>query len=321
MMLTEKQRKILSSAQLQAHAPVSRIAEETGYREHTVRYCLEDLKAKGILDGFAFINPYPLGYTQYGIYFSRTSESKASRQKLLDALVDSSHTSWVAEFGGDFQYGVTVYAKRITDVDRFFSSLTERCGGRFFEKSFALPVSWTIFRSKYLSSHKSAVECLSGSGHTEEAKIDATDHRILKRISAPKCSSRTALARELGLPLTTLDYRIRRLEKMGVIVGYAYRVNPSVYGSQMFVLMIYAQNPSSELTDKLYRFSAAHPHVTSFTHCIGSWDYELRVEVKNSRSVAEITQEIHERFGQQIGNVKVLTFFESLKANTYPFQE
>lgn len=319
MLLNEKQRRIVSSVQLQAQAPVSAIARETGYREHTVRYCLEDLKSRGILDGFAFINPYPLGYTQYRIYFSRTPETKVSKQKLLEALVSSPRTAWVAEFGGDFQYGVSLYAKRITEVDTFFSDLSAKCGGKFYEKSFALPVSWTSYRCKYLSSHKSAVECLSGGGNAAEASIDELDHRILRAISGPAVASRVKIARELGIPVTTLDYRIKRLEKRGVIVGYAYRVNARACGLQMFALMVYTRNPSPEFTTQISRFAAEHPHVTNFTHCMGSWDYELRIEVPEAREASGISQELHDRFGDNVSNVKILTSFETLKASTYPF--
>lgn len=321
MMLTDKQRKILCSVQLQASASVTKIAEETGYREHTVRYCLEDLRSRGILEAFAFVDPSALGYGNYVIYFSRAAESKLSRHEFVKALLQSPRTGWVAEFGGDFQYGVSIFARNVAEVNSFLSVLIERCGGCFFEKSFALPVSWTMFRCKYLSSHETSITSLSGGGVREEVQIDELDHRILQDLSNNRLVARTKMAKNLGIPATTLEYRIKRLEKIGVIAGYAYRVNPQLFGSQTFVLMIYAKAPTTDLTSKVYEFSAAHPHVTHYTHCMGSWDYELRLEVKGSREVAGIVQEIYDRFGAHISNVSILTLFDTMKFSTYPFIE
>jgi len=54
---------------------------------------------------------------------------------------------------------------------------------------------------------------------------------------------------------------------------------------------------------------------------MGSWDYELRLEVKGSREVAGIVQEIYDRFGAHISNVSILTLFDTMKFSTYPFTE
>lgn len=53
MQLSDKQKRVISSVQLQAKAPIAQIAEETGYRPHVVSHILDYLKEKKILTAHA----------------------------------------------------------------------------------------------------------------------------------------------------------------------------------------------------------------------------------------------------------------------------
>jgi DNA-binding Lrp family transcriptional regulator len=56
--------------------------------------------------------------------------------------------------------------------------------------------------------------------------IDGTDQRLLALLRENARAPVTALARKLGLSRTTVQSRIERLERSGVIAGYSVRVSP-----------------------------------------------------------------------------------------------
>ncbi|WP_116364340.1 Lrp/AsnC family transcriptional regulator [Parahaliea mediterranea] len=55
--------------------------------------------------------------------------------------------------------------------------------------------------------------------------LDATDRQLLDLLAANARASTSALARQLGLSRSTVQDRIARLERRGVIEGYTLRFN------------------------------------------------------------------------------------------------
>jgi DNA-binding Lrp family transcriptional regulator len=57
--------------------------------------------------------------------------------------------------------------------------------------------------------------------------LDDLDHRILHALSDDSRQPASAVARRLGVPRTTVQARIARLERGGVIAGYTVRPGPA----------------------------------------------------------------------------------------------
>ena len=60
--------------------------------------------------------------------------------------------------------------------------------------------------------------------------LDATDRKILELLQADARTPNTEIAKQVGLVPSAVLERIRRLEKKGIIEGYAARVNPKALG-------------------------------------------------------------------------------------------
>jgi len=141
MRISETEREIICAAHLDADQTVGDMARRTGYKEHTVRYAIEKLKRERILIPHPFINLSPLGYHQYTIFFSVTSESRLNIDALMRLMVNSQRVSWVGRLGGEYQYGISVCARSPGEVSEFLDETSNTFGPVFYDKTIAVIVS------------------------------------------------------------------------------------------------------------------------------------------------------------------------------------
>ena len=318
MRLSEKEARILACIELRANISISEVSKATGFREHTVRYTLSSLEKKEIISKSPFINLFRLGYTLHNIFFSLSSDNKRIKDSLLSELEQIPEVSWVAEFGGDFQYGIEICAFELADVKRILYDLSKKFGNIFFQKAVSTQYAAHLLPRRYLAGNK-VVGCpllLKRSGGI--VAIDERDEQILSALAKKGGESHRKLAAEIGIPLSTFELRVKKLTDSNVIAGSFYSINPELFGMSSYKLIVYAKGISSSFRDRLLEFSDNHPSLISLHECFGSWDYELGVEVETPQRVAEITQELYDEFGDDMNNIQVLSKFRTLKVVMFP---
>jgi len=77
--------------------------------------------------------------------------------------------------------------------------------------------------------------------------LDRTDRRLLDLLTANARASTSALARELGLSRSTVQDRIARLERRGVIEGYTLRYNEQFQARLLRAHVMIQTNPKLAL--------------------------------------------------------------------------
>ena len=318
MKLTDKEKRILASAQLQADASFATIARETGFRAHTVRYALTRLRERKVLTPHMIVNLTRLGFTEYHVLFSLAPESHRQTTQFLAYLVASEQVTWLAPLAGDYQYIMLICARDITEVIAFFDAISERFGDIICEKAFSIRLSLTYFRRKYLYRPRQRREAITIERASSVVDLDPLDHAILAALSASPDLPWQSIARTLRLPHSTLTDRITRLRRQGVIVGFLYALSFLKYETTMFRLLIDFKGVNHTVRATLARYCTQHPYITSYTETIGSWDFEIGVELEQPDQVREIAEGIYELFGRDLHTIKVLSRFENLKWQPYP---
>lgn len=318
MRLSEKESTILAAAELRADASMALLRKESGYREHTVRYALKRLTERKVITPVPFINLHRLGLTIYTLFFSIGAEKKGTREGVLKSLMNSPDVLWVGEFGGEYHYGIGFCAKHISPLVEYLNKLSSKHSTFFFDKAIAIQISSTIFPRKYLSSKKFSVKPLTVTYTKEIVKIDETDARILSGLTTYSELSHRQLAMKLKIPLSTLELRVKKLRENQVIAGNVFIAEPGYFQMQAFKLLVFTKGLNMELTGELFKFCSQHRNITYLIDCIGTWGYEIGVEVERPEEVTNIIQEIYEAFTGSINTIKVLTKFRYPKVRWFP---
>ncbi len=123
--------------------------------------------------------------------------------------------------------------------------------------------------------------------------IDDTDRELLALLRQDARMPVAALAAKLKVARGTVQNRMKRLEREGVIVGYTVRVKPQAEAHRIRALMtiVVEGNRGAEVLHAL----RGHPNVTGLHSTNGRWDL-----------IAELRAESLEAFDRALGNIRLI---------------
>jgi len=116
-------------------------------------------------------------------------------------------------------------------------------------------------------------------------KLDETDLVLLRLLQQDAKMKHKELAAELGLTITPIYERIKRLEKSGVIKQYATLLNPEKIGKELISFSMVILEKHSQAYLKEFETAAMKiDEVMECYHLAGQYDYLLKVVVKDMNS-------------------------------------
>ncbi len=122
--------------------------------------------------------------------------------------------------------------------------------------------------------------------------LDDTDRELLALLRVDARMPVSTLAAKLKVARATVQNRMKRLERDGVVVGYTVRVKPQAEAQRIRALMTIAiEGQSADVLHKL----RGHPNVTALHSTNGRWDM-----------VAELRADTLEAFDRALGNIRLI---------------
>lgn len=116
---------------------------------------------------------------------------------------------------------------------------------------------------------------------------DAVDHALLAELQEDGRMTHAELGRRVGLSAPAVAERLRRLERLGVITGYAVRLNPAKLGFHVVAfirLAAFGAEPVEGSIDRL----AEIPEVLESHHVVGDDCWIFKVAVPDVGRLEEI---------------------------------
>ncbi len=146
--------------------------------------------------------------------------------------------------------------------------------------------------------------------------LDAIDLKLLKELRENARENIASLSKKLGIPRTTVHYRIKRLLDEGIIEKFTVKPNYKKLnlGTTAFILARY--DPDSGLTQRQVAERIAALEGVYEVHIIaGEWDLLIKVRAPSSEEVGKIVvdklREI-KGIGQTVTMVSFVTVKEEL---------
>lgn len=316
MAFSDLDKKILTYIELQADISVPNIAKKLNLRTHTIYYVINKLEQEGIIKKVPFINMARLGYSDFYVFFSLASHDSSQRQELIQYLLKSQLVTWLVELGGEYQYISALYVKNTIEFSNFLLDVSSRFGRLFFKKAFSLHIKSARFNRTYLFP-ESKRQIITTQATEDIVVVDELDHRILNSITEYSQKSHQEIAKLLGIPFSTLHYRLQTLKKRGVLGKELYFVDTTKLSIQAFELLIYTKGLDAAFSDQLFEFAKQHPHIVHFVQSIGEWDFELGIEVETMYDAARISEELYSKFGNTVTTITTIPLFKQLKFKFY----
>ena len=134
----------------------------------------------------------------------------------------------------------------------------------------------------------------------KDIKLDVKDRRILTLLAEDARMPLTKIAKEAKLSRDAVDYRIKRLEKLGVILQFFPDLDFNKLGYYLFHVFVLMDEMDSEEQVKFIKHLHDHAHVVSVLEYSDRWDLEVVFIAKDLLDFDHIIMELTESFSHVV---------------------
>jgi len=194
-----------------------------------------------------------LGFITSNLLLAFHGFSAEARTRLLGLISTCEGIGWATGVGGDFDYEVSYLARTVQDLGSFGRSFPGDFGIRVSRREMAIEYAQTFFGVRFRDEQD-----LEGGFTLCKAEnaitLNPTDQRIVCAVTHGHGVSLREIAQACGLPQTTVQYRMKRLEEEGVIRSPVYSVKLSKLGLARHHVLLTVSNSSKSLHESLFNF-------------------------------------------------------------------
>lgn len=131
-------------------------------------------------------------------------------------------------------------------------------------------------------------------------KLDMKDRMILHELEKDARQPISQIAKKIRLSKETTNYKIKRMEREGIIVGYFTIINSAALGYNRFRLFLRFQNTTPKKEAEIIDYFRKIPMLTRLVSAEGNWDLTTEVRAKNVFEFKRIYDELISRYGAYI---------------------
>lgn len=134
----------------------------------------------------------------------------------------------------------------------------------------------------------------------EEARMDKTDWKILKALVANSRQPLSSIAKKALISKQTCHYRMKRLEKAGIITKYKARINVAKLGFSTYSVAVRLLNSGEEEEDRIIEGIGKIQGVRWLVQSVGRWDALVAVSASSSSGFSSILKNILQVIGDYL---------------------
>lgn len=320
--LDKKDREILYQLDLDARQSNSQIARKVRLSKEVVGYRIKRMADEGIIEGFyALVDITKLGYLNGRIFFKLKNISPEEESALYRFFKGHKSFWWVCSISGSsVDLGIACWAKGVVDFQRLKEEILNPYRAKVESYRDSIYSAFHVWRKHYLSpkdAHKS-YSLIPGDG--EKAEFDAYDLELLSAVSNDARISLVALAQKAGLSITTAKYRLQKLQRSKVILGFRPKINLAKIGYFWYKVEFQLEDNSKKKA--LLAYFHSHPNIVYAYESIGGGtELEMEMEVESHGKFREIVDGIRANFKDAIRTYNYYLWSNEHKIVFFPSEE
>jgi DNA-binding Lrp family transcriptional regulator len=250
-------------------------------------------------------------------------KSFSHRQRFLESLASLEEACAVAELGGEGHFEVRLLVRGRDHLDELLQALAARL-----PFSFRMHTCSVVLETDYSgTSDRELPTSMISSLHfgplpvrTRPYELDQKDHEVLSALSNLSYLNLQTVARFLSMPPATLQYRVERLEKAGVIKGHYYVMDPKLFNETPICLQVKARVLTKKEKSTLQAFCRVHPRIAVISFLLGDHGFEVYTLVREQKQAYQVIADLSAKFGDAIESIHMTPQISFAKYSLYPFK-
>ena len=139
-----------------------------------------------------------------------------------------------------------------------------------------------------------------------ENQLDALDHSILGEMVNNARMPLTSIAAKVGSTPATVSARLKRMEKLGIIIQYRISVDMDKLGVEMYKAIIHLERYTKKDEKEVLSFFSSIPNTQYLIR--NMWNVEPELVVSNYHEYHALMDKAKQRFPHVIRNVESVLF-------------
>ncbi|MCF7872509.1 Lrp/AsnC family transcriptional regulator [Candidatus Woesearchaeota archaeon] len=303
-------RKILYLLSHNARYGCNSIAKSLKISREVVAYRIKRMEEENFLEGFfSLIDVSKMGYQMHMLYLKLYNTSKYD--EILRELDNNSHVTRLKELAGSYDLQLIVSSKNIHKTDEIIDDILGKFGDkikdyivlRIVEENYmGLDLLLTEEERKLVKIKESKGSSFQKEFEEREAdnktiEIDKKDNQILNIIHLDARASIKEISEKINLAPISVENRLKKLIKQGVIKSMYPLFNIGQLGYQWYKVLFQVKNINKI---QFLEYLKQHDNVLWYMKLIGKWNYQFSVFAKGNAEFHKILDDIRNTFSDNI---------------------
>lgn len=305
-----KDRKILAELDFNARETISKIAKKVRISKEVTLYRIKKLEEEKIIrDYHAVINNSKLGNYYSRLLIKFQNLDKTTEERIIKYCKENPKVGYYGRLDGRWDMGIGYWPEDLFEFEQFIDGFVYKFGKYILEKDIAFGLH--VFQLPYRVLYNSDIfkEFETG-GKTDQPKLDDIDKKLLILLTKNARANLQELGKKVGLSWKAAHYRIKKLEKNKVIIGYRTNIDYKKLGYNNIKILLYLKNLTKEQENELLSYLKLLKSSIWIIKFIGKSDLEFEVLVRNREEFFNIMTELREKFRNIIRNYEQFTIHE-----------
>ncbi|VVB61863.1 HTH-type transcriptional regulator Ptr1 [uncultured archaeon] len=320
--LDSKDHKILYHLFLNSRQSLSSISKKVGLQKSVVEYRIKRLQTNGIIKNFnAMVDIFKLGFSVYRLNIVLQYASPDKEKEIINHFVNHNNTWSIASTKGRYDLIITILVKSPNYFYSFYEQ-TLRQYRNFFKEIFfsqlyeSFGYEHSLLLNELSSSHERTYE-YRDNGLTVD--VDLVDYKILNLLAKNTRINSVELAKQINVSTVTIQSRIKKLIKSGVIKRYSITMDINKLGLREFIVNLSLRDYAKK--NQIITYLSDNPFLWEINKAIGGCDLEITLYATNFEHFYRVMEDLRKKFPDDIANYDYLYVTEVFKSNVLPEKE
>jgi len=319
--LDKKDREIINVLTLNSRTPLSQIAKLLNTSTEAINYRYNNLRKNLVItDVFTVVDPKVLDIHRYVIYLQFHALSQEKMKMIIEDFLKNKHVNWVIETGGKWELILmfeTLYEEKYDGIlESIISPIKE-----YLNDSMVATVKNFVHKSPryirdlkrehfYKGKIRFPYEKELSSKKKEPYAMDEKDVLLLKNLHEDSRLTLTELSNRLKLSRDTVDYRIKKMIRAGIIKSFILRLNYHLLDYQYTTIMLKLRTISHQRKQEFLNYIYEDERFYALMEQIGVWDLSLMMFFVNAKDLRDFLISMKEKFSDVIHSHESVIHFD-----------
>lgn len=315
MELDIKDKKILFELDKDSRMSLTDLAKKLKTSKEVIHYRLNKLEQeKAILRFHTVASSYRFGLTAYKVYLRLHDISKSKFEEIVEYLSKHKDIFWIGVSKGRWDLMFGIWADNMEEFFIMHDAILEKFSKFIQEKELSISRENLQYNRRWLYHDNSAVVEFNFGEKEEKIEISNEDKLILDELVKYSRSKIIDIADKTGLSVDIVTYRIKKMEKDGIIQGYKCLWNSSLMNFTTCKAFVFFKDITTEKKKEFIDYCKNLKNSVNIVITFAPWDLEIMFETENYESYFKIMDEIKEKFSN------IVKFYDSVLITSEPKQ-